>query len=750
MNTAICQPTIRNYIHIEDSNSDCAIIIPRWPVLSYKRLVEAGRRLIPGRNTMNDIQAEFQRALALHQRGEPDAAEPIYRSILRAQPKYFNAVYALGIIYLQRKEFEQAEHQFAVAVKLGSKNSPLQNNRGNALMGLNRFDDALSSYERAISFDPNNHEAFYNRGNAFVALRRFEEALASFKQSIALFPHGAQVYNNQGNTFANLSRFGEALASFDRAIQLNSNDAQAFGNRGTALANLGRFEEAAESMRRAVSLEPKDAKLHYSHALVLNDLKRFDEAIAACDKALALDSSLDFVLSDRLLFGLRICHWDAFDEKCLSVLSGVRDGSLKATPFTLLPLPSTPEDQKKCAQAFVISKAPAVQKPLWRGERYSHDRIKVGYVSSDFRDHPTAHLIAGMIETHDRSRYAITGISTAISSEGAMRDRISSGCETFVEAGAMSDGEIAQYIRVSEIDIFVDLNGHTAGRRPGIFSARPAPVQVNYLGYPGTMGASYIDYIIADPHVIPENAISEFSEKIVYLPNSYQVNDSKRRIADQFGNRESHGLPSLGFVFACFNNSFKITPDIFDAWMRLLKAVDGSVLWLFSENLSATRNLRMEAVKRGIPAERLIFASRLPNDEHLARHKLADLFLDTLHYNAHTTASDALWAGLPVLTCAGSTFASRVAASLLHAIGLPELITHSLEDYEKLALKYATNPDMLSAIKSKLAENRSTFPLFDTTRYTRDIEVAYTRMWDLSKKGKPPQSFKVETNIAAS
>lgn len=660
---------------------------------------------------MNNPQDEFRRALALHQRGDPDAAEQIYKSILRSQPKYFDAIFALGIVYLQREEFRAAEKQFLLAIKIDPNNGPLQNNYGSALLGLGRQQEALAAYDRAIAMSAQNIEAHYNRGNALAAMKRFEEAIASYDRSIALNPNNAQVHDNRGSALASLSRIEAALASFSRAIQLNPRHAKAYANRGGAYAQI----------------------------------KQYDKALEDYEKAIVCDPSLDFVASNIVAMKMHICRWDDYETDCRSVLEGIRAGTLKAEPFTLLVLPSTEEDQLKCAAQYTRDKAPAAPKTQ-RTSRYSHDRIRIGYVSSDLHDHPVTHLIAGMLEAHDRSRFMIHAFSTAPVKDDKYRNRISNACEVFVNAQAMGSNELSQRIRDAEIDILVDLNGHTTGSRTDIFAARSAPVQVAHLGYPGTMGADYIDYLIADRHVVPKTAESNYSEKIVCLPNSYQPNDLKRVISDAPVSRRDFGLPDEGFVFCCFNNNFKVTPDVFGVWIHLLKAVSGSALWLYCDNGPAEENLKREAERHGIPASRLVFAKKLPLEEYRAQYKLADLFVDTLYYDAHTVGSDAMWAGLPLITCTGKTFAGRVATSLLHAAGLPELVTNSLENYEKLALELATNPGKLRSIKSRLAENRVKCPLFDTARYARDIEAAYTQMWERSQKGKPPQGFEVASS----
>jgi len=395
---------------------------------------------------------------------------------------------------------------------------------------------------------------------------------------------------------------------------------------------------------------------------------------------------------------------------------------------------------------LAVRNCPPSSNPLWRGERYGHKKIRVAYVSSDLRMHAVANLIIGCLEHHDRSRFETTGISLYPDDGSEMRKRMEAAFDRFTLVDNMSDVEVAKLLREQEIDIAVDLNGHTTGKRTRIFSYRPAPIQANFLGYSGTLGATFFDYIIADHVVIPEEHRVHYVEKVAYLPYAYQPNDFKRRIADKTPSRSEAGLPEQGFVFACMNNPSKIRPDIFNVWMRLLGAVEGSVLWLLDDSPTTKINLRREAKARGIAPERLIIAPKMSTPAHLARQRLADLFLDTLPYNAHTTASDALWTGLPVLTCMGQTFSGRVAASLLHAIGLPELVTHSLDEYERLALALARDPQRLSAIKAKLVQSRDTAPLFDTALFTRHLETAYTTMWQRYEARQEPISFSVPAN----
>jgi predicted O-linked N-acetylglucosamine transferase (SPINDLY family) len=386
-----------------------------------------------------------------------------------------------------------------------------------------------------------------------------------------------------------------------------------------------------------------------------------------------------------------------------------------------------------------------VDGPSWRGELYKHGKIRVGYVSGDFRQHPVANLVAGLFAAHDRSRFEVTGISIGPGEDSEMRRRLERSFDKFIDAAMLGADAIARRIREEEIDILIDLNGYTQGSRTELYARRAAPIQVNYLGYPGTMGADYIDYIVADPTLVPVTAQASYAEKIVYLPHSYMPHDAASRpISDRSFARAEFGLPENGFVFCCFNNAYKLNPHLFRSRMKILQAVEGSVLWLTGHSTPAVNNLRREAVAAGVDPDRLVFASRLPSvADHLVRHRLADLFLDTLPYNAHSTASDALWAGLPVLTQIGETFAGRVAASLLTALGLPELIAGTQERFESMAIELAARPAALAAINDKLAQNRLAKPLFNTQLYTQHLESAYVTMHQHHQAGLPPDHIHV-------
>jgi protein O-GlcNAc transferase len=731
----------------------------------------------PQRQVASVIEEKLQQAFTLHQRRRLSEAKIICEDILARRPNHFDALHLLGVIAYQTTNLHQAEELIGHAIKINPNNAGAYYNRGNALKDLKRLDEAIASYDKAITLKPDFAEAYNNRGNALKDLKRLDEAIASYDKAITLKPDYAEAYNNRGNALNDLKRLDEAIASYDKAITLKPNFAEAYYNRGNALKDLKRLDGALASYDKAIALKPDYAEAYYNRGNALKDLKRLDEAIASYDKAITLNpdfaeaysnrgnvlrdlkrldeasSSYDKALSlepdlvgtegARLHAKMHLCDWINFDTECQHLTSSVKHEKANTSPFIFLGISSSPDDQLQCAKLWVAEKCPPSQNAIWQGEQYRHDRIHIAYVSADFREHPVSFLIAGMLECHDKSRFDITAISLGPEYNSEMRQRLKASFDHFIDAKTFNDEQIANLVRSSEVDILVDLMGFTADSRAGSFARRPAPIQVNYLGYPATMGASYISYIIADQTLIPAEDRKFYSEKIAILPNSYQVNDRNRVISDKAFSRSEFGLPSQGFVFCCFNNNYKITPLIFSCWMRILNQVDGSVLWLLEDNAFAASNLKKEAEGRGVSSERLVFAKRMLLPEHLARHKLADLFLDTLPYNAHTTASDALWVGLPVLTCLGETFAGRVAASLLNAIGLPELITTTPEAYEHMAIDLATHPEQLAVIKHKLAENRLTTPLFDTTLFTKHIEAAYTAMHERHQAGLEPDHIVV-------
>jgi protein O-GlcNAc transferase len=718
----------------------------------------------------------LEQAINAHRQGLLAEAETLYRRTIAADDRNFDALHMLGILCAQQQRFDEAASYLRLALSVDQSFPPCYHNYGNVLARLSRYEEAIENFDKALAIAPNFVPAYSDRGNAQQELGLLDDALASYNQALKFKPDLDDAWLGCGNANCKLKRHADALAAFDNALTLNPRSANAWLGRGNVFYDLGRRDQAFAAYDQALALNPELANAWLGRANVLNLMKRQDEALAAYDRALAVKPDLDGawlgrgnVLSERKLYkdaiaaydqalvikpnldyaaSLRlhakqcICQWSDLKEETAQLLSTVRAGKLTNNPFVVLTIPSSAADQLEIAKRYVQDQ-PQFQ-AMWQGDVYSHDRIRVAYLSADFREHPVSHLTVGLFEHHDRSRFEVTAISFGPDQESPIRRRLKGAFERFVDVAHSSDQEIADLVRALEIDIAVDLTGFTQDNRINVLARRPAPIQINYLGYPGTLGAGYIDYLVADRVIIPPEHAAYYEEEIVYVPDSFMVNDAKRPISDHTPTRGECGLPNAGFVFCCFNGSYKITPDVFSVWMRLLEARSDSVIWLGGANASAQTNLRREAERHGVSAQRLIFAPHLPNiADHLARLRQADLFLDTLRYNAHTTASDALWAGVPLITCPGSTFASRVGASLLKAIGLDELIVDGLEDYEALALKLAREPSYLRSVKQRLADNRATYPLFDTARFTRHLELAYETMWQRHQRGEPPRAFAV-------
>lgn len=646
------------------------------------------------------------------------------------------ACYAnLGAAFMRRDQHLQAINAYETAISLKPDFALAHLNLGLGLMAMKRHDKAAEHFQRVVSLDPGAAEAHNHLGAAMKEMGRHEEALPHFARSIELDPSDAEPHCNMGVALTELKRFDDAMASLKRAIECQPGHAVAHHALGIAWIELGQMTLALEAIQNAVRLAPDWVEARYNLATVLRDLRRLAEAETVYRQALALQPDQDYLFGSWLYTRLNMCQWDELGQYVGELEAKVSEGKKTITPFASLPLSNS---RKLHARAAAMS-APAEPEgnlglPKIVG-RQEHGKIRIAYFSADFHEHATAYLMAELFERHDRSRFELYAYSFGPTTRDPMQLRVMAAFDHFIEVQHLSDRDVAMLARQHGIDIAVDLKGYTHRCRTAIFAWRAAPLQVNFIGYPGTMGAPYMDYIVADPILIPEEHRGDYSEKIVYLPNSYQVNDRQRRVSEKPFTRAQMGLPERAFVFCCFNNNFKIQPATFDAWMRILCSVDGSVLWLFEDNPEAASNLRKEAKRRGVGADRLVFAQRMEASEHLARQRLADLFLDTLPYNAHTTASDALWVGLPVLTLLGDTFAGRVAASLLNAIRLPELITTTAAEFEEKAVALAHNGPALAAIKGKLAANRLTTPLFDAALFARHIEAAYQRMLERHQAG---------------
>ncbi|MEP7173048.1 MAG: tetratricopeptide repeat protein [Aestuariivirga sp.] len=732
---------------------------------------------------MSDIQSLFQRALPLHQAGHIEDAEKLYNEILQKQPDHEESTHLLGLVKFQQGDYLKAialitraveiDPGFAAAhYNLGRCHEQIDENEravesyytslslrpddadcylglGNARLKLLQLEEALGNFEKAIELNPKFAEAHNNRGKTLKELKRPDEALASYERAIALNPRFMEAHYNRGNTLRDLKRFEEAVVSYDKAIRLNPDHADAYGYRGNALRKLKRLEEALASYDKAIELKPDCAEGYGNRGNILTELNRLDEVVANYSKALELKPDIDFLIGRRLFAEMSLCDWTTIISDRERLSQQIEAGKKVCTPFVSSALFDSPVLLHKSAEIYAESRG-IVSSETSFIPASPNEKIRVGYFSADFHEHPVSYLTAEMFELHDRESFEITAFSLYEPKSGdAMRRRLRNAFDSFVDVTDKSNEETASLSRKLKIDIAVDLNGYTKDSRPQIFGFRAAPIQVSYIGYLGTMGTAAMDYLISDRVITPKGSEINYSEKIVRLP-CYQVNDSKRPIGEKIFSKKELGLPENGFVFCCFNNNYKISPEVFSSWMRILKSTGNSVLLLLSGHKKVEQNLRREAQVRGVDPTRLVFAGKLPREQYIARFRCAELFLDTLPYNAGTTASDALWAGLPVLTRLGETFSGRVCASILASIGLPDLITRTPGEYETLAIELAAQPRKLADIRDKLKANRHTTRLFDSRRFTRSIEAAYSAMFERYANDLPPDHIDIEDNSGPS
>lgn len=717
--------------------------------------------------------------LVAYQRGDFAAAVTEIGKAIALQPREADYHNNLAVVLRAQGQTQQAIEVYRRALRLTPHDADIHKNLGNALYTIGKLDEAAASYRSSLRIAPDNAEVLSGLGNVLADQGKPEEAVKCYRQALRQEPLNPDIHNGLGNILRETGRIDEAMDCYRQVLRLqpgypaasrqlgwllqesgrgeeaiacyretlrqNPSDAVAHYNLGNALRELGRVDEAVSSYREALRLNPKDADAHNNLGNALRELGRLEEAIACYRTALALDPDMHHALGHLLHQCQHACEWRDLDALAEEVRALVREvPEAQISPFVLLAVPgTTAAEQRRCAENWAAGQY-GKYRPLFSFERAPRPKIRLGYLSADFHEHATAYLMAEVFELHDASHFEITAYSYGPDDGGAMRARLQRAFHRFEDIRALTTEQAARKIHAEGIDILIDLKGYTAHTRSQILALRPAPLQVNYLGYPGTMGADFVDYLIGDPIVTPPEHAGDYAEKLALMPHAYQPNDRKRSVA-AMPTRAECGLPEQVFVFCGFNQTFKILPTVFDVWMRLLREVPDSVLWLLQGNPLAEKNLRREAEARGVDAGRLIFAPRLPLARHLARQQLADLLLDTLPYNAHTTASDALWAGVPVVTCIGETFAARVAASLLHAVGLPELVAHTPEDYAEQALRLALNPEELQRIKAKLEANRDAAALFDTEKFTRDIEALYERMWAGWLANRPAELIRLAT-----
>jgi predicted O-linked N-acetylglucosamine transferase (SPINDLY family) len=695
-------------------------------------------------NRHDEAIRSFDRAIALEP-GNPD--------------NHFSRGNALRDLY----RLESAVASFDAAIALHAGHARAHNNRGNVLQQMKQFEAALASYDRAVSIEPGQANSHVNRGNALRAMKQYEAAAASYAQGIAIDPNNAAAHLNRGLLRVGMKQYQAAMSDYERAIAIAPETPEAYLNRGRLFAQLKRYTEAIGDYDRAIALKPDYANAYWSQGLLYAELKEFEAALARYDKAIALNADVSGGMHGmRLHAKSSICDWHDFDAEIDRLVRRIERNEAAASPFCMLALSDSPELQRKAAEVWMRQeyRAPAAAPPRGRaldasaagaagantaGANAAGAKIRIGYFSGDFREHPVSTLTAEIFENHDRSIVETTAFSFGPDTRDDMRRRMAGAFDRFIDVREETDDSIALLARQMQIDIAVDLGGFTEEGRPGIFVARAAPLQINYLGYPGTQGGGHIDYLIADRIVIPTDSQRYYPEKIIYLADSCMPNGNQRTIAGKVLTREELGLPPTGFVFCCFNRCYKLSPAMFASWMRILSRIDGAVLWLSDTHPSAVRNLRKEARIANVDPQRLIFAKyTASSSEYLARYGAADLFLDTLPYNAHATAMDALFAGLPVLTCVGESFAGRVGASLLSALGLEALIAAGHREYEEAAIELAANPRRMDEFKHMLSSNRLTAPLFDVRKYVRQLESAYSKICSRHRAGLPPEHTQID------
>jgi protein O-GlcNAc transferase len=724
------------------------------------------------------IEGELNAALAAYQSGNLEEAKAQCNGVLRSSPAHPLALELAGVVAFQSAQYQDSITLFARLIatnqvnenaylRLGAAylaagqpadavaqfNEALRRNaamidasraRAEAYVLLGFYADAVADCDAVLRHMPNDAGAHFFRGHALSGLGRAVEALTSFDKAAALAPNDPGVEAARGRLLLSFGRNAEAVASLSGVVARQPENFDAHMNLGAAQLELDQWHAALVSFEKVTALLPDSALAHFNRGLALKGLKRYADATEAFGHAVQLDPKTRLALGEKYYCAMMGCHWRDYSIDVPLMETATARGEGVCQPFTFLAASGAPELQRACMESFAINLAPSAPLPRAMSKKAATDKIHLAFVSSDFFEHPVGLLVAEVLEQIDRTKFSVTAVAYGPVVRDAMNQRLTNAVDEMIDIRAMSDENAAAMMARRGIDIAIDLTGSTYYARTRLFALRPAPIQVNFLGYPGTMGASYYDYIVADSFVIPPGDEAHYCESVVRLPEVFQPNPATRAIAGRAWTREQAGLPAIGVVLCCFNNTYKITPPIFDVWMKILKATENSVLWLSDSNAEAKTNLRREAIARGVSPHRLVFAPRVAAlADHLSRIQLADLFLDTWPYNAHTTAGDSLWAGVPVLTYSAGAFAGRVAGSLLCAVGLPELVTDSRDAYEALALKLGKTPELRADIRHRLGRNIATHPLFNSIRYTRHLEAAFAEMYRRYHNGERPKAFDI-------
>ena len=675
-------------------------------------------------------------AIRHHELGELDLALKIYRQLLSKYPKNIDLLFLIGTLECQKANFFEGSKYLSKYIKANKQNPDAYNNYANALKELGRDSDALINYKISLSLNPQDPETYFNLADVYSRKENYNLAIENYQKSIQLNPQSFEAFNNLGLIYEKIGQYEDASNCFIKAAEINENFAPAYFNLGNLSFNkLELPEKAAFFYEKSIDIDPQFIKSYYRLGMVLSILKIYDKAISNYEKSTMLEENADHLWGNLLFTKMSICSWSNFLEITSTINEKLSHNLPASQPFPLLSTIDSNEIVKKCTEVFSRKVLHKIHSP-YPSKPNKKNKIRIAYFSSDLNNHAVGLAIVKLLELHDHSKFDIYGFSFSKKNNDDISNRIMRTFDNFYDVSELTDENVANLCHTLDLDIAINLNGFTSGHRTNVFSFRLAPIQINYLGYPGSLMAPYFDYIIADPVIIPQENFQFFSEKIVTLPNSYHPYDTDRIISDRKFSRPELGLPENAFVFCGFNQNFKIHPNIFNSWMRILQAVNHSVLWLFEDNKWASDNLKNEAKIRGINPDRLVFLKRLPLiSDHLARHQYGDLFLDCYPYNAHSTGLDALYSGLPVLTLKGSTFPSRVGASFLTSIGLPELITSNIDDYEKLAIEFGNNPNHLKLIKEKLNYQKLNSPLFNMTSYTKNFENALELIYENYHKG---------------
>jgi protein O-GlcNAc transferase len=686
-----------------------------------------------------NTKEQFQKAFEFHKNGNFNEAQKIYEDILKKTPNDFNCLHLLGLIAKNNKKYEKAAELISRAIKINPNSSEAHYNLGNVLKELSKINDAVNSYNQAIKIKP-DYELYFVRGDVLFQLKHLDEALESYNKALNLKPDSFESYNNKGLIYVELNNFKEAIDNYDKAIEINKNFTTARYNRGLALISNGKEQEAIDNFLEIIKTEPDHILSLFELATIYRNLKIYNLALDYCEQILKTEP--DYIKAIYLSIKIRqnICNWDHFDQDILFAEEMINDGNASIGPYAALIFFNDPLLQKKVATNHAKEYYPP-NNFFKKIEKYKkHEKIRIAYFSPDFYIHPVSNLLVELIENHDLNKFEIYGFSLIDWPDNDIKNRLKKAFTKFINLDKTNSKDIVKLSREMEIDIVIDLAVYTGQNKSDIFAMRAAPIQINYLGFPGTSGADYFDYIIADPVVIPKDSQKYYNEKILYLDVAYP-NDSKKASVKNAFTRQDFNLPDNSFIFCCINNNYKFTPFIFDTWMRILSKVENSVLFLSANDSITQDNLKKEALARNINPARLIYGEKLDYSQYLERLNLMDLFLDTYPFNGHSTACDVLWAGLPMITLSGDNYASRGCASLLNATKLNSLVTCSIDEYENTAINFAKNPKKLRKIKEELLD-KSLFDLFDIKKFTLNLESGFQKIYDRYQNDLPPINIK--------